>query len=376
VVKNRRLFMGNRTFDGEAISMIIDLLEDGIEKMEALEGYIKEADEAKENYYRLLWRYEYACQAIFHSDSSKAIPVAAEFGPIYEENPDILPGEAGAEMYLMITQMGIDPVVYLPQIPMEQWEDMMDKFYALVKRFNTGLRTYWWQMARFWRYIDKEKAFGYFKKSWNTGRDGLSDCRACERGAAVSMSLLIGDRKAADEYAKPLKAGRMEYCKDSRKFYLYAYLEDALDRGDIKEAKHFANKLVWKAEKNIPDLNYTSALLRCFAYTDKPKALEKFNIGIKNIAGLWDKKKIYDFYKASWVYLHEAAKNQETIDLKIPDNFPVYRGDGCYNCKKLAEWFHGQAENIGQLFDKRNQSSYFKEDMGKAMACEGQEISL
>ena len=36
-------------------------------------------------------------------------------------------------------------------------------------------------MTNFWQYIDKEKAFEYFEKFWKTGRDSLSDCRACDR---------------------------------------------------------------------------------------------------------------------------------------------------------------------------------------------------
>ena len=34
-------------FDGEAMSMIVNLLDNGPDKMEALEGYIKEADESE-----------------------------------------------------------------------------------------------------------------------------------------------------------------------------------------------------------------------------------------------------------------------------------------------------------------------------------------
>lgn len=185
--------MAARYFDGEAMSIIINLLQDGEEKAAALKDYIKEADEAGEAYYQLVWRYDYAYQAYFHGDPVSAMPIAAEFAEIYEKNPhalDSVPDNGGAESYLMITQMGLDNIVALPQIPMEQWEEMMDNFHALVKRFNIGHRVYWWQLARFWQYIDKEKAFQYFQRFWKTGRDGLSDCRACERSYAVHLSLI------------------------------------------------------------------------------------------------------------------------------------------------------------------------------------------
>ena len=157
------------SFDGEAMSIILDMLENGQEKAEAIKEYIKEADEAKEAYYQLIWRYDYAYQAYFYGDPVSAMPVASEFTEIYEADPhalDSVPENGGAEAYLMITQMGLDNVVALPQVPMKEWEDMMDRFHALVKRFNLGHKVYWWQLARFWQYIDKEKAFQYFITYW------------------------------------------------------------------------------------------------------------------------------------------------------------------------------------------------------------------
>ncbi len=369
--------MSGRYFDGEAMSMIVNLLDNGPDKMEALEGYIKEADESENYYYSLLWRYEYAYQATFYSDPPKAMPVAAEFASIYEAHPSALGSvrdNGGAESYLMITQMGIDPVVSLPQIPMEQWEDMMDKFHALVKRFNIGHRTYWWQMAQFWQYVDKEKAHQYFEKFWKTGRDGLSDCRACERCYAVHMSLLVGDREAADNYAKPLKAGRVHFCNDAPKIYRWSYLENALDRGDLKEASSYASQLNYKLEHRIHDLSYIGAVIRCFAYTNIEKAIEKFVSGMELVLGLWDQKKVYDFYKGAYVCFHELAKNKDTVTLSLPEEFPMYNKSGSYNCKELEQWFYEQAEATGNKFDKRNNSNYFKKNISLALACEGKKI--
>ncbi len=355
--------MEETEFDGEVLSMLVDMMPGGASKMEALQEYIKEADKAGDDHYSLLFRYQYACEATFRDDPPKAIPVAAEFGPIFERNPHALPDDGGTEAYLMITQMGIDPIVFLPQIPMKQWEDMMEKFYALVKRFNIGLRTYWWQMAQFWQYVDKEKAFEYFKKFWKTGRDGLSDCRACERSYAVMMSLMIGDREAADEYVKPLKAGRTAFCEDAPRLYMCAYLEDALDRGDLKAAVPYANQLSAKMKQNKNGLSHIGAVMRCFAYTNPDKAINKLEQGLKWAIKMWDQKKVYDFYKGSWVVMHEFAKKQETVKLNLSEDFKLYNEEGIYNCEQLEQWFYNNAKTIGQSFDKRNGSDYFEKNL-------------
>lgn len=362
--------MQGRIFDGEAISILLGMIPNGTEKITALKGYLKEADEAGEAYYRLSWRYEYAYQEYFYGDPVKAMPIASEFTEIYEANPhalDHVPENGGAESYLMITQMGLDNVVALPQIPMEEWETMMDRFHALVKRFNLGHRVYWWQLARFWKYIDQEKAYGYFQKFWKTGRDGLSDCRACERCYAVWMSLMIGDRAAADEYAKPLKAGRVNFCNDAPKLYRYYYLEDALDRGNLKEAARYANQLSVKIEHRVHDLSFFGAVIRCFAYTDPDKAVQKFVSGMRLSLGLWDQMKVYDYYKGAFVCFHELAKSKDDIALKLPEEFPLYVQEGVYCCKELEGWFYGQAVKIGKRFDERNGSRYFEENLARAL---------
>ncbi len=362
--------MAERTFDGEAMSIILNLLPKGAEKITALKEYIKEADEAKETYYQLTWRFEYAYQEYFYGDPVGAMPIASEFAEIYEANPhalDNVPNNGGPESYLMITQMGLDNVVALPQISMEEWENMMDKFHTLVKRFNVGHKVYWWQLARFWQYVDKEKAHEYFQTFWKTGRDGLSDCRACERCNAVHMSLLANDRKAADEYAKPLKAGRTHFCNDAPKLYRYYYLEDALDRGDLKEATLYANQLSGKIEHRIHDLSFLGAVVRCFAYTDTEKSVKKFESGIKLTIGLWDQIKVYNYYKGAYVCFHKLAEAQDTVPLKLPEEFPLYSKAGIYHCKELSQWFYEQAGIIGDKFDKRNGSQYFKNNLAKAL---------
>ena len=181
------------------------------------------------------------------------------------------------------------------------------------------------------------------------------------------MSLLAGDRKAADEYAKPLKAGRTNFCNDAPKLYRYYYLEDALDRKDLKEATLYANQLSVKLEHRIHDLSFLGAVVRCFAYTDLDKSVKKFESGIKLVLGLWDQIKVYDFYKGAYVCFHKLAEVQDTVALRLPEEFPLYAKDGVYNCKELGQWFYEQAGIIGSQFDKRNGSHYFKRNLAKAL---------
>ncbi len=356
-----------KRFNGDALYAAAQKQSEGGPRMAVLQDAIQQADEAGEHYWRMLLRYDYACQATFHDDPPKAMPAAAEFASIFQEHSDVLyerSADGAPEMYLMITQMGLDPIVNLPQVPKEQWEELMKQFRALVQEYHIGLRTYWWQMCNFWQYVDKEQAFIYFRKFWRTGRDGLSDCRACERSNAVRMCLLIGDRAAADDYAKPMEAGRIWFCNDTPHRYWLAYLEDALDRREMDRAKAYANKLYRKADRDRNDLSYLGAIIRCWAQTDDldraVKLLEKRLIWAES---MWDQKKLYDFFKGAWACFRELAKTSESVELALPGWFPLFRADGVYAPKELADWFYENASRIGAAFDKRNESDYFAKDL-------------
>lgn len=359
-----------RHFDGDAVHAAIKKRPQGGAQMAALLDAIQRADEAEDPYWQMLLRYDYACQATFHDDPPKAMPVAAEFAEIFKKHPDVLferSADGAAEMYLMITQMGLDPIVNLPEIPMAQWEEQMQQFRALVQEYHVGLRTYWWQMCRFWQYIDKDQAFIYFRKFWRTGRDGLSDCRACERSYGVRMCLLIGDRAAADEYAKPMEAGRVWFCKDTPHLYWLAYLEDALDHREMGRAKAYADKLYRKSDRDRGDLSYLGGIIRCWAQAGElDRAVALAAKRLEWALGMWDRKKQYDFYKGAWACFRELAKEAGSVELVLPGQFPLFCAGGVYAPRELADWFYRQAAEIGSAFDRRNGSGYFKKDLALA----------
>ncbi len=362
--------MEKKIFNGEQLDKAIKLLPKGKPQMDAFLDAIRQADAAKDSYWRLMFRCSYCYEATFRDDPPKAIPVAAEFCSLFDECSEAFRErsmEGAAQMHLMIMQMGIDPIVFLPQIPMSQWEAMMDEFYRWVKHYNMGLRTYWWQMTRYWQYVDREKAYEYFQRFWKTGRDGLSDCRACERSYAVQIQLLMGNREEADIYAKPMEQGRIRFCNDTPQLYWLAYLEYALDHGDMREAGKRANALCRKGNRDKSDLSYIGAILRCWADTDLERALPLFEKRLEWSIGMWDQKKVYDFDKGACVLFWRLSEHQQTISLDLPQAFPLWREDGNYQTEELADWFQSQSQGIGQRFDRRNGSHYFEQDLAAAL---------
>lgn len=349
-------------YDGRALNAAIERLPGGAPKMAALLDAIRQADQAQDHRWRLWFRYDYACEATFRDDPPKCMPVVAEFQAIFEEHPDAL-GPDGHQAYLMIMQMGIDPIVGLPQIPLAQWEKLMEQYLGLTKRFNMARRTYWWQMCQFMIYVDFDKAYQYFQKFWKSGRDAISDCRACERSNAVRLSLLAGDREGAEEYAAPLKAGRVSFCADTPQKMWLAYLEDDYRRGDYAAAAPMAESLYRKGNKDRSNLDYVGAVLQCWAHTDLDRAVALCESCLVWSLGMWDQRLVYLFDKGAWLTFRELAKGMETVKLELPKEFPLWKEDGSYSTRALAEHFYSQAEEIARRFDLRNGSGWYRTDL-------------
>lgn len=150
------------------------------------------------------------------------------------------------------------------------------------------------------------------------------------------MELLMGNRAAADEYAKPMEQGRMRFCPDTPHLYWPAYLEYALDHGDMKEAEKRANALYRKADRDKSDLSYTGAVLRCWAYTDPERALELFAKRLEWSIGMWDQKKAYDFDKGGLCPVPAAVRSPANSEAETSPSVSLVAGGRYISCKRAG----------------------------------------
>ena len=169
-------------FDGDQLTLVIERLPRGKARIEAYQEAVRLADAAQDAYWQLGFRFDYAAELYFQDDPPKCIPVAAEFAPIFESAPaEIRTNDAMVQAYLMVTQMGVDVMQDLPQIPMIQYEEALEHYNGLTRRFGMGRRSYLWQMYNRWEYADSNRALEYMERVWQTPEDdSYGDCMACE----------------------------------------------------------------------------------------------------------------------------------------------------------------------------------------------------
>ena len=350
---------------------LIDKLPKGKARIDAYAEAIRLADKLQNTDRQLEFRFGYASEMYFQDDPPKCIGVAAEFGSIFEAAPlEIRKDKAWIDAYLMITQLGVDVMKNLPQIPMPQYEAALEQYNQLTKRYGIGRRTYFWQMYERWEYADPERALEYIELAMQTPPDDhFGNCNACEHSWAAEQYIRLGRLEEAQRYVQPLETYRFSPCENSFQNIWAAYLESALDRGDLETAVPLAQKLYKKGNRNRTDLRFLGPVLRCWGMTNFDRGLSLFAKRLEWSIGMWDQKKVYDFDKGACVLFRRLAGARQTVRLALPQSFPLWREDGVYSVKELADWFQTQAEDIGRRFDRRNSSHYFEDDLAAALKC-------
>ena len=357
--------------DIDQLRRLIDKLPKGKPRIDAYEEAIRIADTLQDTYWQLGFRFHYASEVYFQDDPPKCIGVAAEFGPIFEAaSSEIQKNPTMIDAYLMITQLGVDVMKNLPQIPMAQYEEVLEQYNQLTKRFGIGRRTYFWQMHERWEYADPERALEYIDLAMQTPPDeDYGNCKACEYSWAAKQYIRLGRLEEAQRYAQPLETYRISPCESSSQTVWAAYLEAALNRGDLETAIPLAQRLYKKGTRNRTDLCFIGPVLRCWGMTNFDRGLSLFARRLEWSIGMWDQKLVYDFDKAACVLFRRLAGVRQTVKLRLPQAFSLWQEDGRYSVEELADWFQAQAEDIGRRFDQRNSSHYFEQDLAAALKC-------
>ena len=358
--------MGNNVFDGEKLINIIHMQQRGKTRIDMLKDAIAQADQAGDNYWRMYMRFDYISEQYFHGDAVKCIPVVTELENVFKENPAAVERHKGdtlgKEAYIMAVILGVDTIACLPQVTLEQWDNILDGLYSLVKLFGMAERSYYWQLFWRWMYIDWEKAEEYLQKAWNTKPDDRFDCESCEHAYATSLYLHMGQKEKADTYAEKVEKGILDdVCDDTFPNLWSSYLEYALFNSDIKSAVPYARKLYRKCNNDQGDLKHMGKVLQYFAYKNTTKGVKLFQKRLEWTNGIWDKKAKFSFYTGAWALFRELSKKSETVKMELPMEFAQWREDGVYETAVLADWFYKESEAIAKSFDKRNGTGFYME---------------
>lgn len=317
------------------------------------------AEEWNLPYYRLTVRYELIWAYTIGSDPAKALPVCAEFFALLGEYPDAMTHAETQRNAVSTAMVAAHVACSLPQIPLEQCQALIEQFHDQVKQYGMGERL--WQIHTSYFCLltgNLPGAESHLQAFWETPRDALSDCEACEVSNAAEILLGLGQREKARQILRPVLDGSKR-CNQQPWSALSMLIHDALDYGEIQQAKVYGRHLLRHSITGSKDLMYIGALLRLQAYDQENSSIELLENGIRWAIGVWDQELLFHVYRGAWTFCAKLGEQINTIPLHLPTSFPPHQEDGIYTCSYLSQWFHRQAEAIAQRFDQRNGSDYY-----------------
>ncbi len=325
---------------------------------------VKRSDELQDHGWQLANRFNLSLEIKFHGDGGKVLPIIAEYISIFEQkyfHTDERPSSKRIDSYLYMHDMAISVWEDLPQLSRSQLDEFLKKFWAALLRYHYGKADYYhrqyFQLRKEGKFDEAEVMYQKWEADIATGFIQVTDCLGCRQYFRVQHALHQDNLEKALEKAQPILDGTLTCIQRPWKV-LTLLLEYALRHGNRAGVQEYGVRLVDRMEWD--DTADEMELMPYYAFYDLPRGFQALEKYFSDMLQSWGQLSLLDEYQFTWLLFIQAAETYETVSLSFPQTFPLYRPDGQYQPKELAEWFHQQSLHIAQRFDQRNGYPYYQ----------------
>ena len=341
---------------GEALE-----LEDGDEKIAAMEEVVRLADETRDLGLQYFARDQYVGVTFWGGSPEKTLVAYSWLLAQFDRNPDRFDQHGLLWTYKWI----VSTICHFPQISKAQIYEMLDDMARRYERAGRGLRVvhqHRYRIEKFWG--AREEALKFYRLAESLPSDDLSNCPACEIDERVTFQLFAGDGARALRIARPLLEGEKR-CRAVPHRTLANLLVPLLRLGRRREAWQFHLRGYRLIEGQQGLVNYASDHLLYLALVARPErgreVLEKHLRWAQSGKDLY---KRYEFYRAAWLFFALTAEHDgPRMRLSLPPTFALHAESGLYDVRRLAEWFEREARAIAEKFDGRNGTDHFAREL-------------
>lgn len=344
----------------------------GAERIRAKQEALKRSDELGNLEWRLINRHNLALEEFFHGDKAKVLPLIAEYTNIFEKNfvnRGISPPSGRIEGYLRMLDMALEVFETLPQLSLEQWRKMEEKYWNAMRRYHYGKADYFEKKFNQLLCEGNRQEAQEFYQMWEeellTNDEQVIDCEGCIQYFRVRHALVQNDWDDAIEKAQPLLDGSAE-CSQQPWRTLHLLMTESRNRGDSSGVKEYGKKLRLRFDwdENADEME----LLAYDALFDLSHGLKAIESSFERVLEKWDHLQRWRNFLESSLLFEQAAREHETFSLALPEKIGCYREDGRYHAAELSDWFYDEALKIARKFDERNGFPYYQNAMEKARA--------
>ncbi len=234
-----------------------------------------------------------------------------------------------------------------------------------LQRNGYTLRAYYNVMTNWAQHKgDFEAAADFIALAEAEMEDDMSNCPACELDSKVENELMLGYFDQAIITGQDLIQGKLT-CY-SMPFQTYCCLAYYLLRGNDARAQHYFEKALEEYERSDQydhSVLFALSILTYYMFkTDQSGYWELF----EKIAA-WEvgAEDVLRFHFA--MHVLPLLKNGGTKQMELSSQVPYYNPEGIYDLKELYTYYEQIAFHLANQFDKRNGTSFFKDDLVQLM---------
>jgi hypothetical protein len=245
-------------------------------------------------------------------------------------------------------------------------EDLRVRYLA----YGSNEKVYHDYACQAYMYIGENEKSKYHHQKWSRfkNRDNFDDCEACVINRDVDFHARLGNLDNALKAGRPVLTGKKR-CTHVPKTTYSNLLVPLMKAGNEELSAEYAEKLYKSlmAKKFGGDNSYAYSVMVYFTrqrdFSRAIKLVERYtnmDVGQKNLF-----RRFYLF--AGCLYVFKNLR-KETIKLKLPKKFPLYKETNTYDVATLIKWFDEQTDAIAALFDKRNENGFLSREKRELLA--------
>lgn len=350
--------------DGFEIQERYKDLPHGEQRLHAIKKAIELADAEKDYEFMYIFRSDLMSESECYGDSFQAFLTFPEMIKIFDEHEKKL--EEYKYDYMWEFKWILSDCEDFYQVSKAKVYELFAEFRKRCERYGYSLRPYYENLYRFEEACDKQASKKAYQQFVLAKRDELADCYACELNVMVDYELNTASMGRALETAYPILSGQVS-CTEIPDITYKTIMHRYYELGDFEKAEEYRKKCYRKISTNSTYLFVIGDMLKLYSKTDLTKGVKLFE---KHLAWEFNSKNSHSnmkFYIGAAVLFTKLAQKKAEVNLKLPEKFKLYKADGIYSTKALAEYYQSKALDLIDKFDKRNESDFYMQEYNYAM---------
>jgi hypothetical protein len=213
---------------------------------------------------------------------------------------------------------------------------------------------------------DRDGAREAYREWERSPRDSYTDCPACEQDNRVEFLMFEGRNEAAVEAAEPILSGRVKCPAITGRSYTRILLP-LVRVGREADAMSYHRKGFPLLSRPGTHARDAARHITFLVVTDNlPRAIKLFEAHLPQPREgvTTGRAEQFVFALAARLLMTRVATSRAgSVSLRLPAAFPQFEGSGRYDPSALANHVDADAARLAALFDARNGTTYFAEQV-------------